>query len=454
MEHSFLSLAELNRKVKEGIKTALPDAYWVRAEIADLNENPSGHCYLELVEKGKDDNIIAKAKGIIWSFTYRMLKPYFFSATQQQLTSGLTVLLQVVIEFHELYGFSLVIKDIDPAYTVGEMALQKTQIIRQLKDEGVFDMNRQWELPPVPQRIAVISSPTAAGFEDFVTHLENNPNGYAVHWKLYPAIMQGKETEQSVIGTLDQINQVVHRYDAVVIIRGGGAQSDLGSFNSYWLAYHITQFPLPVLTGIGHEQDDSVVDLVAHTRLKTPTAVADFILSRFMEFEALLDDQQQILFDSATYLLEEKNTHLTELSSRIPLAAKDNIFEARQEIQHLSSKLESGIASFLLTAKQKTEFMPIEIQNAVSSSLMKNRHRQDILKRTLQFTLHKTFSGIDKKIALLENTVLLSDPEKILQKGYSITLHNGTIIKNPDQVSPGDDLETLLHKGKIRSRII
>ncbi len=454
MERAVLSLAELNHKVQQGIKAALPEAYWIRAEIAALKENNSGHCYLELIEKGENDHLIAKAKGVIWAFTYRMIKPYFFSATKRELSEGLKVLILVTIEFHELYGFSLSIKDIDPSYTLGDIALKKVQIIRQLKEEGVFDMNRELRLPLVPQRIAVISSKTAAGFEDFITHLEGNAHGYQVKWTLFPAAMQGEDTEKSIVKALDQIFHSAGEYDAVVIIRGGGAQSDLGCFDSYWLAYNITQIPLPVLTGIGHEQDDSIIDLVAHTRLKTPTAVADFILSCFSDFESSLDQQQQTLTDKVQFILESQRTIINEMSAQVPLMVKEKIFEHKQELQEKSSSLKFLVQGSIHVANLKLKQFPSAIRNAVHTLSIRNENQCNVRKQSLRLFCYKTFASIDKKVSISENTIYHSDPVNILKKGYSLTLHENKVLKDSSQVKTGDEIETRLLTGTIKSKII
>jgi exodeoxyribonuclease VII large subunit len=269
MEKKEITLFQLNTTIRDTLKTYVRDSYWVVAEIAQVKENFNGHCYLELFEKDQaSDRIIAQAKATIWATTYRMLKPYFETSTSRKFSSGLKVLICVKVDFHEVFGLSLNITDIDPTYTLGDLALKKAETIRQLKEENVFDMNHELELALVPQRIAIISSKTAAGFTDFITHILSNPFQYKFELCLFPASMQGDKAEESIISALEQINEAESLFDAVVIIRGGGSQTDLSCFDNYWLATHIAQFPLPVLTGIGHEQDDSVVDMVAHTRLK------------------------------------------------------------------------------------------------------------------------------------------------------------------------------------------
>ena len=258
-----LTLSELNERIKEVIEGAFPSSVWVIAEISELKENRNGHCYLELIEK-QGTEIVARSRATIWSYTYRMLKPYFETTTGQLFTQGIKILVQGAVEFHSAFGLSLNIKDIDPIYTVGDMAMQRKEIINRLQTEGVFEMNKELELPLVPQKIAVISSATAAGYQDFMNQMETNEFGFRFYTKLFQATMQGVEAVPSIIYALERIFQYEDFFDAVVIIRGGGATADLSSFDNYDLAFNITQFPLPVITGIGHEKDDTIIDLVAH----------------------------------------------------------------------------------------------------------------------------------------------------------------------------------------------
>ncbi|MDO5446215.1 MAG: exodeoxyribonuclease VII large subunit, partial [Prevotellaceae bacterium] len=277
------SLYELNRLVKDSITESMTEEYWVRAELSECYEK-GGHCYLELVEKGKKSNtFIAKARAIIWADTWGLLKYSFEKTTGQHLARGMQVLMQVYPNFHESFGFSWIVTDIDPTFTLGDIAKKRQEIIQQLKDEGVFDLNKFLTLPLFCQRIAVISSESAAGFGDFSNQLLNNTHGFHFSVTLFPAIMQGEMVERSIIAALDKIYDCADSFDCVVIIRGGGASSDLTGFDTYPLAANVAQFPLPIITGIGHERDDTVLDLVSNTRVKTPTAAAEFLVSRLEE---------------------------------------------------------------------------------------------------------------------------------------------------------------------------
>src|SRR5690554_2040794 len=309
IDKSF-SLSELNGYVREAIQQALPQTYWLRAETSDVRRNRNGHCYLEFIEKNATtDSIIAKARGVIWSNVYEMLSEYFEKETGQQFTTGLNVLVRVSIEFHELYGYSLTVVDIDPTFTLGEIARNRQRVINRLEQEGVLTLNKELGLPEVANRIAVISSPTAAGFEDFSHQLDKNRPGFKFYTKLFPAIMQGDRSESSIIEALEKI--FIHReyFDVVAIIRGGGASADLNCFDSYLLANNIAQFPLPVISGIGHERDVTVADVVSHTRAKTPTAVAEFIIDHMnVTATELIGFQDRVVSESENIILKEKRS--------------------------------------------------------------------------------------------------------------------------------------------------
>ncbi|MFC2086531.1 exodeoxyribonuclease VII large subunit, partial [Bacteroidota bacterium] len=308
-----ITLYELNEQIKDVINNSFQETYWIVAEISELRENAySGHCYLELVEKNeKNEKLKAKAKATIWSYTYRMLKPYFETTTGRALSDGLKVMVKVIVDFHEIYSLNLSILDIDPSYTVGDLALKKQEIIKRLEEEGIIDMNKELEISEVPQKIAIISSKTAAGYDDFQNQLSNNEFKYAFYTKLFPAFMQGDKAEESIIQALDKIYNYEDFFDVVIIIRGGGSKLDLSCFDSYWLSYHITQFPIPVITGIGHERDDTIVDTVANTRLKTPTAVAEFLINKLYQFEASLMELKDDVIENINAIISYQNQQLT-----------------------------------------------------------------------------------------------------------------------------------------------
>lgn len=405
-----LSLSELNEVLKMSIKSAFLDVVWVRAEISELHENRNGHCYLELIEKSpENDTVVAKQKATIWKNTYNLLKPYFEESTGMALAVGMKVLLAVEPSFHSVYGLSLEVSDIDPAFTIGDMAMRRAEIIHRLTDEGVVDMNKELEMPIVPQRIAVISSATAAGFGDFCDQLQGNRFGYHFYVKLFAATMQGDRTEQSVIAALDQINDHIELFDAVAIIRGGGATSDLAAFDNYNIALHCAQFPLPIISGIGHQRDDSIVDLVAHTRVKTPTAAAEFLIDCMRQYDERIENAANQLSELVGEIMNENEQTLQHCVSRLG--------NARQQILRQENVLSTIVFRLDKSAK-----------NAISSA-----------KNTL---------------SLIEKSLELSDPKTLLNRGYTLTTKNGKIVKSVTELKAGETVETHFADGIIKSKIV
>ena len=371
----------------------MPDEYWVEAEVAECRET-RGHCYLELIEKDEQTATpIAKASAKCWASKWALVKPYFERTTGQRLVAGMKVLLKVYPQFHEAFGFSWIVTDIDPTYTLGDMARQRQEIIRQLKAEGVFDLQKELTLPLFCQRIAVISSETAAGYGDFCHQLSNNPYGFQFETHLFPATMQGESTESSIINALMRIYKVnseqciVNSFDCVVIIRGGGATSDLSGFDTLALAEHVANFPIPIITGIGHERDECILDMVSHIRVKTPTAAAALLIEHLKGVLDAVEGAQDRITRSAQQQLAAVGYQLTALEQRIPL-----LIERR---------------------------------------LLAERHRLELMAEKLK--------------AL--------DPQVLLGRGYSITLHNGRVVRDAATLAAGDEIETRLEKGILHSII-
>jgi len=404
-----LTLLDLCLDVKQSLKSTFTNSFLLIAEIAECKENYSGHCYLELVQKeGEGDQIIARAKAAIWKSSYRMIKPYFFSVTGNYLCAGMKILVTAQIDFHELYGFNIIIKDIDPNYTKGDLSRQRDETILKLKEDGVFDMNRSLALPEVVQRIAVISSENAAGYEDFLDQLLQNEYDYSFNVTLYQSIMQGSEAPASITQALDAIHNDIDHYDAVVIIRGGGAVADLNCFDQYWLASNVAQFPLPIITGIGHEKDDSVTDLVAHTRLKTPTSVADFLIQKSLRFESFIDESFSGLIDFCRDIMLKKNYAVHTFAGKLNTLAVNRI-----NFQHQYLIKKTG----------------------------------QIFSNSQQLLLKKNF-----KLELAEGFIKANDPEKLLKKGFVIPVLNNRKV-DIHSVSLQDVLEFQFYQGRIFAKV-
>ena len=411
MAAAELSLLELNTLVRNRVQAAMPDRYWVRAEVSEARENRSGHCYLELVEKDEaSGEMQAKARAVIWATVYRMLRAHFAAETGMAITPGIKLLIEVSVDMHELYGYTLTVHDIDPSYTLGDMARQRAEIIRRLTQEGIIDMNRELSWPLLPQRIAVISSPTAAGYGDFIDQLHRNPYGYRFYTALYTAAMQGARAESSVIGALECIYAHESDFDGVVIIRGGGATSELSCFDSYPLAQNVAQFPLPVIVGIGHDRDETVLDRVANVRVKTPTAAAEWLIARVAEADRRRLDLQASLAGEIDNRLRQERQRLAAAGQRLPLLIDRRITLERSRLDHLAPTL----------------------RQAVTRSMERQQQR----------------------LALLSRSVELSSPERILKRGFSLTLKAGKAVRSADELRSGDRITTFYGEGCSESQIL
>lgn len=406
-----ITLQELNGRVKSTLQFEMPDAYWVQAEISGISPSGQGHCYLELVQKDTTGRtFLAKAKANVWRNTWLKLKPYFEAETGESLKVGMKVLLQVTVTFHEVYGYSLVVWDIDPTYTMGDMARRRKEILDQLAKDGVIGLNRELEIPMLPQRIAVISSATAAGYGDFCNQLANNAYGFRFYVNLFQAAMQGDDVERSVIAALDAVAARMDDFDVVIIIRGGGAVSELSCFDSYNLAYNIANFPLPVITGIGHERDDTVADVVAHTKVKTPTAAAEFIISRVFDTAQALESLARRMGDAITGRMNAEAVRLERLAQKLPSLFAVLKVRNEQMLENIWNRSVNGVRN-LLTVK-------------------------------------------NHKLELLEKSIAAADPVLILKRGFSLTRCNGHVVNRASDLKPGDRLTTVLADGTVESEIV
>lgn len=405
--HSF-TLLSLNRLVRTAIEQTLDGEYWLEAELSEARLASNGHFYVEFVQK--DDSgraLVAKARGVAWARTYNMIAPLFERATGERLRAGLKVRVLVGVEFHELYGYSLTILSIDPSYTLGDMAARRREILQRLEADGILHDNQQLQLPTLLQRIAVVSSASAAGYGDFCDQLQNNDYGLHFHVQLFPAVMQGANVEESVLAALAAICDEADRWDCVVIIRGGGATSDLSDFDTYTLAAAVTQMPLPVIVGIGHERDETVLDYVAHTRVKTPTAAAAF----------LVDYQAQQL------------VRLEELNRRIFQSTSQRLQRARARLDQLTTTLPRTFV--LITERQ--------------------RHRMDLLQQRQRSALHRQLERERHRHELLRQRLETLAPERQLRRGYSLTFADGRLLRSAADLPPGTLLTTRLADGEITS---
>ena len=436
------TLRQLNLMVRDAIEMQMPDEYWVEAELSECREH-GGHCYMELIEKEEHSNTpVARAAAKCWRQTWLMMKPYFERETGTPLRAGMKVLLRVYAQFHEAYGFSWIVSDIDPTYTLGDMARKRQEIIRQLKEEGVFDLQRELQIPLFAKHIAVISAPNAAGYGDFCRQLEDNVYGFRFEVTLFPAIMQGEQAEQSIIAALNKIYSLTTHtsplssaattsaattsaatasaattpvgfptgpFDAVVIIRGGGATADLSGFDTLALAENVAQFPLPIITGIGHERDESILDMVSHTRVKTPTAAAAFLIDHLRRVWECIEQAETFILNYVHERIRYQQQHIANLATLIPTLAQRRLSDSHHRIELLQSRLPIAIERRMTAQKHLLEQIALKLQGF--------------------------------------------DPKLLLSRGYSITLYQGKALRDATQLKPGDEIETIVEKGTIKSMV-
>ncbi len=402
-----LSLFELNNMVRMAIEGSFPDCFWVEAELMEIRES-RGHCYMELVQKDLFSSApVARASAKCWRSQWEQVGAKFEMTAGSMPCQGMKLLLKVKVDFHPAYGYSLIISDIDPAYTLGEMAQRRQEVIRILKDEGVYDLQKELALPLFCQRIAVISSATAAGYGDFCNHIKSNEYGFRFDVELFPASMQGELVSRSIISCLDEIHQRIDCFDCVVIIRGGGAVSDMSAFDSLELAENVANFPLPVITGIGHERDECVLDLISFMKVKTPTAAAAYLVEYLKDADERIDDARASVLAAVSVVVERCQSRLSQVASRLSSSAR--LYCARKE--------------------NDVELLSVRIGSVIQQRMKGESHRLELMMHRLK--------------AL--------DPKTLLKRGYSMTLANGKIVRDASVLKSGEELETVFEKGRIKS---
>lgn len=404
-----ISLYDFLSRVKATLEGSMTSGSWVVAEVSELKVNYSGHCYLELVEKGEaGSQPRAKSSAVMWRNDYMTISSRFEFETKRPLAAGMKILCRVAVTFHQVYGFSLRIVDIDPNYTLGEIERQRQATIEQLRKDGVFDMNRSCLVPEVVQRIAVVSSGSAAGYGDFIQELGGNHYRFSV--ELFEAVVQGDSAEGSIIRALGAIAQRAEEFDIAVVIRGGGSQSDLSCFNSYSLCYYLAQMPLPVATGIGHDRDESVADLVAAVHLKTPTAVAAWIVEQAARFEQRIDTLDDAMRDMARAMLEQKQRDLTDKAQRLSAVAIG-----------LTRRMEVRLESF--------------------STMLGERARNLLAVQS-------------NKMVMFDKIIEGKDPQRILSLGFAIVRRDGKAMYDASAVESGEKVDITFANGERKAQII
>ncbi len=426
-----LSLYELNRLVADVIDDTMARSFWVEAELSEAREN-RGHCYMELIEKNEGSNVpVARASAKCWSNVWSVIRPYFVRVTGQQVRAGMKVMLQVHAQFHPQYGFSWIVDDINPEFTMGDMMRKRQEIIRQLKAEGVFDLQKELVLPMFCQRVAVISSASAAGYGDFCNQLETNDYGLCFKVELFSAIMQGDRVEQSIIEALNSINNREDEFDCVVIIRGGGAAADLSGFDTLSLAENVANFPLPIITGIGHERDESVLDIVSFLRVKTPTAAAAYLIDHLASTLSRVENAQAAIVDGVRRKLEIEQMRIRHIGLHLPVLF--SVVRTKQEawLDGLSQRL----------------------VGRMTEDLSQMRFSLDRLQQRMLPALQYYLSDESHRLDMLGQRARLLDPSLLLKRGYSITLYNGKAVRNAEELEEGAVITTKFETGEIESKV-
>lgn len=429
MQKTTLTLFELNSLVRDVLETTLDSLFWVEAELSEARE-VRGHCYMELVQKDIfSATPIARASAKCWKQRWQVLRPKFEGVTGQPLRAGMKVMLQVAVSFHEAYGFAWIVQDIDPTYTMGDMARKRLEIIRQLQQEGVFDMQKELTIPMFAQRVAVISSESAAGYGDFCSQLSNNDYGFKFYPRLFAAVMQGERVEQSVVAALNEINRHVDDFDVVVIIRGGGATADLSGFDTLELAENVANFPLPIITGIGHERDESILDMVSNTRVKTPTAAAAVLIDNLVAVLSCINDYERRVALRVKQVMDKERRRLDRSAERVPMLF--SLVKTRQEarLDRLMSRMVSLVNHNVSTAG----------------------HRLQLASANLLPLVERRLERANNELGRLEFRVKALDPQLILRRGYSITLFDNKAVRHADQLKRGDHIVTRLEHGSVKS---
>ncbi|PVX55121.1 exodeoxyribonuclease VII large subunit [Hallella colorans] len=429
MQKTTLTLFELNSLVRDVLETTLDSLFWVEAELSEARE-VRGHCYMELVQKDIfSATPIARASAKCWKQRWQVLRPKFEGVTGQPLRAGMKVMLQVAVSFHEAYGFAWIVQDIDPTYTMGDMARKRLEIIRQLRQEGVFDMQKELTIPMFAQRVAVISSESAAGYGDFYSQLSNNDYGFKFYPRLFAAVMQGERVEQSVVAALNEINRHVDDFDVVVIIRGGGATADLSGFDTLELAENVANFPLPIITGIGHERDESILDMVSNTRVKTPTAAAAVLIDNLVAVLSCINDYERRVAMRVKQVMDKERRRLDRSAERVPMLF--SLVKTRQEahLDRLMSRMVSLVNHNVSTAG----------------------HRLQLASANLLPLVERRLERANNELGRLEFRVKALDPQLILRRGYSITLLDNKAVRHADQLKRGDHIVTRLEHGSVKS---
>ncbi len=449
-----LSLSEYTAVIGNAIRmTPQLQGAWVTAELSDLRFS-GGHCYMELIEKNKAGQTVAKLRANIWASRVQFIRQKFFRATQRDISTGLKVMVYGTAGHHPVYGLSFTINDIDPSYTLGDLERLRREILMRLQREGVLDQNKQEIMPPAPQRIAVVSAEGAAGYGDFINQLTGNSEGFVFYPHLFPAVMQGEKVSRSVRDALDRIEQTMECWDCVAIIRGGGSTTDLNGFDDYDLALRVATFPLPIVVGIGHERDRTVLDEIAHTRMKTPTAVAAFFIDSLRSAYSAVGQMVDWIARYSADRVAGELRRLDNAEGLIPALAKTRITAAQARLDMELTRIPALVESRLAGARGNLDREMMRIPVIVESRLKNASGQLDSISRLMGVAAESVVKRSVARLDSLQEMIGVLSPVNTLRRGYSITRVNGHAVTDAANLNPGDKLETQLASGTINSTVV
>lgn len=451
-DNATYTLQELNEEIKSVLEDSFYGDIWVVAEINSITNHRSGHCYLNLIQKDKNNKTLAEARATIWANRAAYISARFEMITGTPISLGMNVMLKVEINFHPVYGLSFNVTDINPEYTLGDLERARREIIEKLILDGDFDLNKSLVIPPIIKNIAVISSPTAAGWGDFMNEISHNRYGYKFNIELFEAEMQGVNTEKTVVNALKEIKKA-NRFDIVAIIRGGGSKSDLSYFDNYEIAHTVAQFPIPVLSGIGHDRDESITDMVANLELKTPTAVATFIVGYNYKFECNIDELMNDISAGVKEYISRQQLYINSISSSI-IKVKDRINKNIEKLNITQSEIKNLFKLRIKSDSIRHKQIQESIERLPKQIITMNRMKVSNIINRLILSSKNEISKYSESLSQLQHSVDLINPQNIIEKGYSISKINGKIITSKSSINEGDILETLIKNRIIRSKVV
>ncbi|MFN7181345.1 MAG: exodeoxyribonuclease VII large subunit [Planctomycetota bacterium] len=450
---NFVTISQLTSLIKEVIEKEFQEDFWVIGEIAQISVSQNGHCFLQLVEKKENDKPVAAIQAVIWADKYLEINEKFSRVCGIALKQGIKILFYAHLTFHQLHGLKVVIFDIDPHHTLGEMFEEKRRVLAQLQAEGVINLNKNLAFPIVPQRIAVISSPSAAGYGDFKQHLNSNPYGYKFYLTLFEALMQGDGAPQSIIEQLNIIEKARNDFDVVVIIRGGGSQVDLSCFDNYQVAKKVALCKLPVLTGIGHEKDETIVDIVAHKKFKTPTAVAEFLYSSLKNFEEKIIACQKNICELLHQKLNSEKQRLKFITEQLKTYPKLFTLKEVNTLDNISKNINIFLKKIFEKQHCQARYLNEQLKTFPYITVKKEDKKINDVCSAIKDALLYLLKKHNNKINTFEQIITFADPQNILKRGYSITYYQDKVLKSVRELKRNETIYTKLYEGKIESMI-